>query len=344
MSGPGTGTRDGGSAEETLERALGAAASTLAGASSVALACHVNPDPDAIGSMLGLADVLRSLGVEVVCSWPNEPLERPRWLSLFADGELPPIVGPREFPRSPSAMVALDTASPDRLGMLAPSAERAAATIVLDHHVTNEGFGTVRVIDPRASSTCELVVRLAERMDARLTDVAAACLYAGLVADTGRFQYEASRPETLRVGALLREGSFDHARLSQLLFEDNSFRYLRVLALALDRAELLAADGLVWTYLTQADLERLSVTMPETDDLIEVVRTAREADVSCVLKQQRDGRFKVSLRSRGATDVGSIAQANGGGGHRLAAGYTSQTGPADTVASVVVALRAQRGT
>ena len=78
----------------------------------------------------------------------------------------------------------------------------------------------------------------------------------------------------------------------------------------------------------------------ETDDLIDVVRTASEADVSCVLKQQRDGRFKVSLRSRGATDVGAIALANGGGGHRLAAGYTSETGLEDSVDAIVRALTA----
>ncbi len=323
-----------------IEEALDRAAAVLAGARSVALACHVNPDPDAVGSMLGLAAFLRERGVEVVCSWGNEPLDPPRWLGEV--GDLAPIVPPREFPERPEVMVALDTAAADRLGMLAEAAGRAGAVVVLDHHVTNSGFGTVEVIDPTASSTAELVFRLVERMGGALAPAAAACLYAGLVADTGRFQYEISRPETLRIGAALREHPFDHARLSQALFEDNSFTYLRLAGLLLARMRLEPEASLVWTYLTQADLATAGVAMPETDDLIDIVRTAREADVACVLKEQRDGRFKVSLRSRGETDVGSIAHARGGGGHRLAAGYTAHDAPAAEIEGLVEALRAVR--
>src|SRR5439155_24699558 len=193
-------------------------------------------------------------------------------------------------------------------------------------HRTNPGFGTIVVLDPEASATAELVFRLIELMGGTLPDAAAAWLYAGLVTDTGRFQYQATTPETLRVAASLRTHAFDHTRLSQGPFQDRSLAALKVTAAALDRAELIEDADLVWTYLTQADLAENGVLMGATDDLIDVIRTARETDVSCVIKQQRDGRFKVSLRSRGATDVGSIAESFGGGGHRLAAGYTAAGG------------------
>jgi phosphoesterase RecJ-like protein len=101
--------------------------------------------------------------------------------------------------------------------------------------------------------------------------------------------------------------------------------------------------GVVWAYALQSDFQEAGVPVHEADDLIDVVRVAREADVACVVRQQRDGRFKVSLRSRGASDVGSIAAAYGGGGHRLAAGYTARGGLAETVADVVRAVREQRG-
>lgn len=321
-----------------LEEAMDRAAAVLSGAARIALACHVNPDPDAIGSMLGLAGSLQAGGAEVVCSWPNEPLERPRWLDVV--GEVAPIVTAREFPPAPDVMVSLDAASADRLAGLVASADRAAELIVIDHHVTNPGFGTINVVDPAASSSAEVAFRLIELLGTPLPDSAAACLYAGIVTDTGRFQYRASTPETLRVAAAIRERDFDHSRLAQLLFEDNTFGYLQVLAVALSRAVLVpeAGRGLVWTYLTREDLAASGVDGPDTDDLIDVVRTAREADVACVIKQQRDGRFKVSLRSRGDTDVGSLAQANGGGGHRLAAGYTSRHGVEGTIAAVVEAL------
>ncbi len=315
-----------------LERA----ADVLSGSDAVALACHVNPDPDAIGSMLGLAGYLSSRGASVVCSWGNQPLAPPGWVSALSGTEW--IVEAKDFPRAPEIMVCLDTAAPDRLGVLAANAERAGELIVIDHHRTNPGFGSVLVLDPVASSTAELVFRLIERMGGRMPDGAAECLYAGLVTDTGRFQYEATTPETLRVAAELRTHPFDHARLAQVLFEQNSTAYLRLLSLALARVQYLPSADLVWTYLTQADLGATGAGITETDDLIDVVRTAREADVACVFKQQRDGRFKVSLRSKGGTDVGAVAQAHGGGGHRLAAGYTSSTGLEQSVHDIAEAL------
>jgi phosphoesterase RecJ-like protein len=290
--------------------------------------------------MLGLAGFLSARGKEVVCSWGNQPLTLPRWLSeLDGAGHL---VEPKDFPASPEVMVALDTASPDRLGLLQASAERARQMIVIDHHRTNPGFGSILVLDPAASSTAELVFQLVERMGGELPDGAAACLYAGVVADTGRFQYEATTPETLRVAAELRRRTFDHARIGQALFEDGSIPSLRVLGMALDRLVHVAEADLVWTYVTQPDLARVSADVAELDDLIDVIRMAREADVACVIKQQGDGRFRVSLRSRGRTDVGAVAQGFGGGGHRLAAGYTSNTGVEDTALALVDVLCRQR--
>jgi phosphoesterase RecJ-like protein len=319
-----------------VDAALERASSALSSADRVAMACHVNPDPDAAGSMLGLARYLASRGKEVVCSWGSQPFERPRWLALMGGERF--LVEPRAFPEAPQVMVALDTASADRLGTLLGNAERATEVIVLDHHRTNAGFGTIVVLDPDASSTCELVYRLIERMGGDLPDQAAACLYAGLLTDTGRFQYEATTPETLRVAASLRTYRFDHTRIARELFEDYPLAYLRVLAVALERLVHVPGADLVWTYVTQGDLSEAGVVPGDTDDLIDAIRVAREADVACLIKQQRDGRFKVSLRSKGATDVGSVAQAHGGGGHRLAAGYTSNAGPEDTAADIVKLL------
>src|SRR5205823_11642500 len=124
----------------------------------------------------------------------------------------------------------------------------------------------------------------------------------------------------------------------QILFEDAPLAYLRVAGEALDRLTLVPEAGLVWTYLTQQDLERAGATMTDTEDLIDLVRMAREADVACVLKQQRDGRFKASLRSKGETDVGAVAQSFGGGGHRLAAGYTAGAGLEESVGLLTEAL------
>jgi phosphoesterase RecJ-like protein len=183
-----------------------------------------------------------------------------------------------------------------------------------------------------------MVGRLIEVLGGDLTADVAACLYAGLVTDTGRFQYEATTPETLRFAARLREHDFDHARLVQALYDDNPRSFLEVLGVALGRLQHVASVDLVWTYLLQEDLRAYDVHAGDTDDLIDVIRTARDADVAAVLKQQRDGRFKVSVRSRGGHDLATAAAAFGGGGHRLAAGYTSEHGPAGTIERLVDVL------
>lgn len=315
---------------------LARAAALLRDAPEVAIACHVNPDADAVGSMLGLANHLAARGVRVSCSYPNEPLDPPRWASALPGIERLVRVG--EFPDAPSVMVTCDCASFDRLGALGHAASRATELIWIDHHRSNDGHGTVRLVDPAASSTCELVVRLIDAIGGELTRDSAMCLYAGLVTDTGRFQYGAATPETLRLAARLRTYDFDHAALSQALYEDIPAASLALTGVALRRLVHVPDADLVWTYITQADLADAGIHPAETDELIDVIRTAREADVAALVKQQRDGRFKVSVRSRGGHDLSAVAAAFGGGGHRLAAGYTSAHGPAGTIERLIAAL------
>jgi phosphoesterase RecJ-like protein len=313
------------------------AAEVLGGVSSVAMACHVNPDADALGSMLGLSAFLRGRGVTTVCSFPNEPLEPPRWAALLPGAD--ELVEAAAFPKAPPVMVTCDCASADRLGRLQANADRAGEVIWLDHHRSNDGLGTISLNDPDASSTCEMVYRLVKTMGGEMSAATALCLYAGLVTDTGKFQYEATRPETLRIAAELREHDFDHTALVQALYEDNRREYLKLVGTALTRMDYVSEANLVWTYITQADLTEAGVQASETDDLIDAIRTARGVDVAAVLKQTKDGRFKVSARSRGAHDLSAVAAAFGGGGHRLAAGYTSAYGPAETIDRLVAALR-----
>jgi phosphoesterase RecJ-like protein len=318
---------------------LARAAAVLRDAPEVAMACHINPDADALGSMLALAHHLVARGAAVTCAFPSPaPEDLPHWAELLPGSEL--LVHSDDFPEAPAVMVTCDCASFDRLGLLGHAADAAAELIWVDHHRSNDGRGTIRLVDPAASSTCEIVAALIDAIGGALSDASAICLYAGLVTDTGRFQYEATGPSTLRLAARLREHPFDHARLSQALYEDNRAAYLTVASTAMARARLEQEADLVWTYVLWSDLERAGIGPGDVDDLIDVVRTAREADVAALVKQQRDGRFKVSVRSRGGHDLSVIAAAFGGGGHRLAAGYTSQVGPAETIAALREALAA----
>lgn len=315
--------------------ALDRAAKVIGDAHTVALACHVNPDGDALGSMLALHHTLLADGRRSVASFPEPFTIAPHYRELPG---LDLIVPPSQFPETPEVMVTFDCGAINRLAGLQRSAEGAGELIVLDHHISNERYGTINVIDPHAAATGVVVRDLIDRLGLPLTDRSAVALYTALVCDTGRFQYETTTPEVFALAGELIRYDVPIARLSRTLFEEHRFAYLQLLAEALGNSQLVREQRFVWTSVTQEMLARRDVTIEEIEGLIDVVRRTAEADVACVLKEEADGTVKVSLRSVGDTDVRLIAAAYGGGGHRFAAGFTSSVGIAETVDRIRAAL------
>jgi phosphoesterase RecJ-like protein len=303
-----------------VEQSLVDAAAAIAGADTIALACHVNPDGDALGSMLGLFHVLRAAGRDVVASFPSPFVVAPHYRELPG---LELLTAPGDFPSEPDVMVTFDCGSAGRLGDLEPAAKAAHELLVLDHHVSNTRFGTINVIDPGAAASGVLVRRLVLELGLALTNDAAVALYAALVCDTGRFQYETTTPSVFDLARELVTFDVPVTRLSRQLFEEHRFAYLQLLGEALAAAELDTPRRFVSTVVSQDMLTRHDVTLEEIEGLIDILRRTREAEVTCVLKEDVDGSFRVSLRSLGAVDVREIACANGGGGHRYAAGFES---------------------
>lgn len=294
------------------------AAAAIGGADRIALACHVGPDGDALGSMLGLAIAAANAGKEVAASF-GSPFNMPPSLSFLPQEHL---VAPKEFPEEPELMVALDAGSAARLGELGSNAKRARRVIVIDHHVTNEGFGDLAVVDPAAAATGELVYRILRSLEWKITPEVAQCLHTALVTDTGRFSYANTTPETLRVAAELVEAGAVPSEVSRHVYEEEPFGYLKAVAVAMGRAVLDPELRVVHTSITDEDLEEAGIDWGDTENLIDLLRLAVEADTAVLAKGHADGRVKVSMRSRGDTDVGALAAAMGGGGHRLAAGFT----------------------
>lgn len=320
--------RDGGS-----DSALDRAAAVIADAPSVALACHVNPDGDALGSMLALHHVMLAAGRRSVASFSPPFVTGPHYRLIPGLDLLTP---PDEFPAEPDVMVTFDVSSLQRLGDLERSAKAARELVVLDHHLSNEEFGTVNVIEPDAAASAVLVRKLIGRLGMPLNRDAAVCLYAGLICDTGRFQYATTTPAVFELARELAGFDVPVAELSRTLFEEHRFAYLQLLGTVVGRAVLEAGHRFVWTSVTQADLRVHGVTFEEVEGLIDVVRGTREAEVACVLKEAPDGTWRVSLRSLGAVDVRRIAEREGGGGHRYAAGFTSD----ESVEAVIARVRA----
>lgn len=302
---------------------LQSVADTIERAESLALACHVGPDGDALGSMLALGIAARDNGKSVVASF-GSPFDVPGNLQFLP---IDLLIAPGDFPERPETMVVFDAGSADRLGELGSHAGRAGTLIVLDHHATNEGFGDIAVVDSSAAATGEIVFELLGLLGWEIGEEVATCLHTALVTDTGRFSYSNTTPETLRIGADLIEAGAVPSEISRHVYEETPFGYLEVSALVLSRARLDEEREIVTAFVTDDDLDGAGIDWGDIDGLIDTLRLAREADVAALAKVHDDGRVKVSLRSRGATDVGSLAAKMGGGGHRLAAGFTAERDP-----------------
>ncbi len=322
------------------DSALAAAVSVLRDAPEIALACHVSPDGDALGSTLGLFHALRGSGRKVVASFPNPFVVGLTFSNLPG---LDALIPPEKFPSTPAVMVTFDCGSLDRLGDLEPAARTAGELIVVDHHISNTNYGTINVIDPNAAASACVVLRLIDELGLELNRDAAFCLYVALVSDTGRFQYESTTPAVFEMARRLTEFDLPVADISRRLFEEDRFAYLQLLGDVLTTAELVPENDLVWALVTEEMFVRHAVKREEAEGLIDVVRRASEAQVALVMREETNGSTRGSLRSLGAVDVLAIAESFGGGGHRLAAGFTTDKSPAEVLVLVRAALTAAGG-
>ncbi len=307
----------------------------------VALVCHVGPDGDALGSMLALGLALRSQGKKVRASFGSQPFEVPTAYASLPGLDL--LVPADEIPEAPGLLVTFDTGSVDRLGSLATRVPAAADVLVVDHHVTNTRFGSVNLVDVTAAATAVVVVELLDRLGWALTVEVAAPVYTGLITDTGSFKYAATTPAVHELAARLLATGIRHDVISRDIWDTAPFAYVRLLGDVCARASLepAAVDGLglVWTTVEGDDFVRHGLALSDVEGVIDVLRTAREAEVAAVLKTDpADGVLKVSTRSKGAVDVGAVCESLGGGGHRFAAGFTSHDDVQTTMARLREAL------
>jgi phosphoesterase RecJ-like protein len=292
--------------------------------------------------MLAVTQALRSAGrpVSVVASFGDQPFEVPGILRFLPGVDL--LSPPSAYPRRPRVMMTFDAASADRLGVLAPCAARADELIVLDHHASNGGFGTVRLVDPAAAATALLARDLIGRLGVEVSRDIALGLYAGLVTDTGSFKFSTT-PRIHHLAAELLGTGIDPGAVAHELFDRAPFGYLELLSAVLGRATLepqaAGGLGLVWAAVTRADRARGDLPLDAVEPVIDVLRRTDEAEVAVVLKEADNGDWLVSTRSKGQVDVGRACQALGGGGHARAAGFTAS----GSAAAAMAALRERLG-
>lgn len=318
-----------------LTAEVAAAAELLGCAHDVTLVAHVQPDADALGSALALGLALRQRGVTVRVTF-GEPAQAPESLRALDVAGL--IVSRDEVPAEPEVLVALDTGSRSRLGPLSPRVDTSRSVLVVDHHATNERFGTHHVVDEKAEATAVLVLRLIDELQVPLDEPMARCLYAGLVTDTSCFRR--ADQGTHAIAARLLAAGVDPNATTRMLLDTHPFGWLNMLGAVLGRAELdpAAARGMGLVHTTVRLTDSCGLRSEELESVVDLVRTTAEAEVAAVFKEIGVDLFAVSLRAKQRLDVSAAAAELGGGGHRLAAGFTASGSVDEVLAGLRAAL------
>ncbi len=292
--------------------------SAMQAADSVLLFSHISPDGDTLGSALALKLRMERMGKRV---------------KLFLDGDVPPslaflpetalIEKPDVWEAEAYGLaVAVDVSCRERLGACEPLFAAAAATAVIDHHGTNEGFGQINLIDGSAPATAVLIYRLFCAMDVPLSTEEAICLYAALSTDTGNFIYEGTNAESFRMMGALMEAGLPLAEYSRRLFREKEVPFVRLLGEALPSLRLICGGKAAGIRLTLEQMERAGARAGHTEGLVDYAIDLQGVSLAYFARELGDGRVKVSLRALPPYRVDMIAAEFGGGGHRLASGLT----------------------
>ncbi len=292
------------------------------------LTCHVLPDADAVGSMLGLAEILRSLGKEVYL-YNRDPIPPQLHFLPGVDAVRNSIPTGMHF----DATFITDTAARSLLPRRFPSHAVTGPVVIIDHHVAHDDFGDVVVRDVSACATAVVVLDVAAALGVRrpLSLAAGAPLYTALVADTGGFRYPGTTAQTLRIAADLLDTGVDAWTVASNIFEGWSMARLRLLGSAINAMETEYAGRVAVVTVPLAMLDKAGATDDAAEGLVEYGRMLKGVEISAMLWERRPRTdetiegltlTRVSLRSAGRADVSKVAVALGGGGHRAAAGAT----------------------
>jgi len=303
----------------------------------IVLATHILPDGDAIGSLFALGIALRAAGKNVQATWGGRP-EVPEQYAFLPGQEL--LSGYDDITENPSLLISLDCGSKERLGAAEKLLKKADMTINIDHHRNNTMFARINVVQSSYPATAQMVYELLHEMNIPVSPDIALNLYTGLVTDTGRFQYSNTKADTFRVASELVERGVDPSYVFNNVYENSSYKRLRLSGLALSKTVFEPEIGFIYTTITRDDFAATGASVEDTENLIDFLRAVAGVTVAAVFKET-DGGLRVSLRSTGSVDVGAIAASKAGGGHKAAAGYNGSGAIEDAISDLRDSLPAQ---
>jgi bifunctional oligoribonuclease and PAP phosphatase NrnA len=275
------------------------------------LTSHARPDGDAIGSLLGLAAMLRNMGkdVDIVMSDPVPVIYKPL---PQADS----IIQSSQVNRPHDAAIVLECDSVKRTRLQGLD---QYFLISIDHHISGKPFANVNWIDPSASSCAEMVFSLGKAVGVAITPEIATCLYTAVLTDTGSFAYANTNAHTFELARQLVELGADPARIAQSVYFSNPLAKMRLLGAALSR--LHREGAIAWMTVTRQDIDQSGALEEDCEGLVNYALGIAGVEVAIFFRETPDHRVRVSLRSKGAVNVSDLAERFGGGGHECASGF-----------------------
>ncbi len=275
---------------------------------------HINPDGDAFGSGSALFLVLKALGKRVQFV-VKEPIP-----FVYRTMPLAPYITRPEEAEAFENIICIDISDPSRLecpSLLQPGNR----VVVIDHHISNQGFGDIQWIEPKAAATAEIVYQIAERMNIPLTGDLATCLMLALSTDTGHFGFRNTTPRTLQMASQLLENGASIADICYDVYHRKTYGKTKLLGRAIESLEVFCGGKAAMVTITNQDLLECGCEQSDCEGLIDVAREIDGVEISLMLREKEEG-IKGSLRSRNEINVADLAAQYGGGGHRAASGFT----------------------
>lgn len=303
-------------------------------AQSIGIVGHIRPDGDCIGSQLGLAYGLKSLGKKVSVL-NSDPIPE-RYLFLDPSNLIDPTLESKNI----ELLIVVDTASIDRIGNLWERFKKPIKVINIDHHPTNTGFGQINWIEAEAPATTYLIYKLYRIANWQISKQIANCLLVGLVTDTGSFQFSNTNAETLEVAAQLVKAGADISTIALKLYHSQSLGRVKLLRHLYKNFRLSKDQRIAWLWLRSRDFKKANAQRWDSEDLIDHLRAIKPVVIACIFEEIGPKHVKISLRCKDPTiDLSNIAAGFGGGGHQSAAGARIKGHPKQIQRKVLLALR-----
>jgi len=301
-----------------------AAAERLAAVDDIIVLTHKNPDGDTIGSALAITAALRQIGKRCRAVWEGELRARYNPLTEGYTDE--------QF--EPKFVLAVDTAGEHLL----PDAVRAEfggrVDLAIDHHGTNTGYAALTVVNAEASCCCEIILAVMEAFGAELTPYIGSCLYVGLATDTGCFKFSNTTPASHQLAARLAHAGVDIAYLNDLFFERKSRSRVELERRVLAGMEFTSRGRICIITVTREMLLQTGCNESDLEDLSGLPRSIEGVECGITLREQENGNFKISVRTK-ELDAAAICASFGGGGHLRAAGCECSGTPFDLKVALV---------